>query len=567
MNTEYQTAPDTSAGIQAPKLKTLRPLQLYALLCALIWLLGAALITRYLAEQNLSADLVSEEKALIKETGHILNTLEQTMHQAEQLSKTLSFDRSIITLAKNANQQTAQFDQLDDAARVPFILNLPGAAVVNGLFAQLAQHIETEQLFALNKNGYCIGSSRAEQPDGCIGVNYFTRDYFQAAKAYGSGRQFAIGRVHPTASFFFSTAIKDADAFAGVIVVRQKVGQIVRFLAQQNVRVAMTDKNGVVLSSNQEDLLFQQIAVEGQPLPNKNDIQRIFQRDSLRILPLRFIASPRPELKLVALEGKRYLLFGSALHAGDFLVYVFSPIEPLFLAQQKYWATGGIIIILGLLVILLIERNTNYNQHRLAHLNALSTANRSLALASQELYFLSVTDVLTGIANRRYFTQRLKEEIDRRLRAETTLSQPESTLALLAIDIDFFKAINDTYGHPAGDQAICALATICKNTIRPYDILGRVGGEEFAVLLIDTTAQQAQEIAERIRSSCESSCISFEKAIFNQTCSLGVALYQAGESAEQLLSHADRALYAAKNKGRNCVQVFRDSQAPSHALD
>lgn len=561
MDKEYQTAPDTNAGIQAPKLKAFRPLQAYALACALVWLLGGALITQKLADQNLSADLLYEEKNLIKETGHILNTLEQTMHQAEQLSKTLSFDRSIISLAKLANQQTAQLEALDPAKRVDFTLNLPAAPAVNSLFAQLAQHIETEQLFALSKTGYCIGSSRADQPDGCIGVNYFTRDYFQAAKTHGSGRQFAIGRVHPTPSFFFSTAIKDADEFAGVIVVRQKVGQIVRFLAQQNLRVAVTDKNGVVLSSNQEDLLFQQIAADGQALPSKSDIQRIFQRDTLRILPLKFIASPQPELKLVALDGKRYLLFGSALQAGDFLVYVFSPIEPLFFAQQKYWATGGIIIVLGLLIILLIERNINYTQHRLAHLNALSAANHSLALASQELYFLSVTDVLTGIANRRYFTQRLKEEIDRRLRAETAPNQPDSTLALLAIDIDFFKAINDTHGHPAGDQAICALASICKNTIRPYDILGRVGGEEFAVLLIDTTATQAEEIAERIRSVCETSCITVEKAIFNQTCSIGLALYQPGETAEQFLSHADRALYAAKNTGRNCVQVFNQPSA------
>ncbi|HMW49850.1 MAG TPA: GGDEF domain-containing protein, partial [Cellvibrionaceae bacterium] len=220
------------------------------------------------------------------------------------------------------------------------------------------------------------------------------------------------------------------------------------------------------------------------------------------------------------------------------------------------WATGGIIIVLGLLVILLIERNINYTQHRLAHLNALSAANQSLALASQELYFLSVTDVLTGIANRRFFTRRLKEEIDRHGRAEPSQTQLETTLALLAIDIDFFKTINDTHGHPAGDQAICALASICKNTIRPYDILGRIGGEEFAVLLIDITAPQAEEIAERIRSVCETSSISVEKAIFNQTCSIGMALYQPGESAEQLLAHADRALYAAKHNGRNCVRVF-----------
>ncbi|HRH76711.1 MAG TPA: GGDEF domain-containing protein, partial [Cellvibrionaceae bacterium] len=124
------------------------------------------------------------------------------------------------------------------------------------------------------------------------------------------------------------------------------------------------------------------------------------------------------------------------------------------------------------------------------------------------------------------------------------------------IDIDFFKTINDTYGHPAGDKAICTLASICKSALRPYDVLGRVGGEEFAVLLIDTNAQQAEEIAERIRTLCLNTAIHHEQQIFNQSCSIGVALYQFGDSAEQLLSQADRALYRAKHAGRNCVQVF-----------
>lgn len=557
MDKEYRPGLNgSSESIQAPKLKAFRSLQLHALLAAIMWLLSALFITHHLADKNLRTDLVSEEQSLNKDTGHILTTLEQTMHQAEQLSKTLSFDRSIIKLTQTANQQSAQIEALNDTARVPFILNLSGAAAVNSLFAQLAQHIETEQLFALNQAGYCIASSRAEQQDGCIGVNYFSRDYFQAAKTYGSGRQFAIGRVHPTPSFFFATAISDNNNFAGVVIVRQKVAQIVRFLSQKNMPVAVTDKNGIVLSSNQEDFLFQQIAAEGQALPQKEDVQRIFKRDSLSIVPLKFIASPQPGLKLVALEGKRYLLFGSALQAGDFYVYVFSPIESLFLAQEKYWLTGGIIIVLGLLVILLIERNINYTQHRQAHLNALSAANQSLALASQELYFLSVTDVLTGIANRRFFTARLTEEIDRCLRAEPAHRPAHSTLALLAIDIDFFKTINDTYGHPAGDKAICTLASICKSALRPYDVLGRVGGEEFAVLLIDTNAQQAEEIAERIRTLCLNTAIHHEQQIFNQSCSIGVALYQFGDSAEQLLSQADRALYRAKHAGRNCVQVF-----------
>ncbi|RZA05575.1 MAG: sensor domain-containing diguanylate cyclase [Moraxellaceae bacterium] len=556
MSKEYPQAASASENIQPPKLHGFRPLQFYALLGACLWALCTLLITRHVIAAKLAKDLLNEEKFLVKEVRYVLTAVEQTMHQAEQLSKTLSFDRSIINLAKNANLSAVNSATLDATARAQYVLALPGASAVNGLFAQLAQHVEMDQILLQDKNGYCVGSSRSDQKDGCIGVSYFTRDYFQAARTFGSGRQFAVGRLVPTPSFFFSTAIKDADNFAGVVVVRQTVKQIINILEHQNLTVAMTEKNGIVLSSNRKDMLFQQIAAYGEQMPPQADIQRIFQSDSISALPITLLESPKPELKLILFEGKRYMMLRSATAAEDFYIYVLSPVDALFLAEQKTWGLAVIVLALGLLIILLIERNINYAQHRSAHVNALSAANISLAHASSELYFLSVTDVLTGIANRRFFTQRLEEEIDRRLRGPAANQNAAGTLALLAIDIDFFKKINDTYGHPAGDQAICTLANICKHTIRPYDVLGRIGGEEFAVLLNDTNAQQACEIAERIRTLCATTGVYYENCSFNQTCSIGVALYASGERAEHLLSHADRALYAAKHQGRNCVHVF-----------
>ncbi|HEY6528510.1 MAG TPA: diguanylate cyclase [Cellvibrionaceae bacterium] len=562
MNKEYTQVASASENIQPPKLHGFRSLQFYALLSACLWALCTLLITRHIIATQLTSDLLNEEKLLVKEARYVLTAVEQTMHQAEQLSKTLSFDRSIISLAKNANLSSVNLDSLDAAARTHYVLALAGASAVNGLFAQLAQHVEMDQILLQDKNGYCVGSSRSDQKDGCIGINYVTRDYFQAARTFGSGRQFAVGRLVPTPSFFFSTAIRDTDSFAGVVVVRQTVKQIINILEHQNLTVAMTEKNGIVLSSNREDLLFQQIAAYGEQMPAQADIQRIFQRDSIAVLPITLLDSTRSELKLALFEGKRYMVLRSATEAKDFFIYVLSPVDTYFLAQQKTWILAGVILALGLLIILLVERNINYAQHRSAHVNALSAANISLAHASSELYFLSVTDVLTGIANRRFFTQRLEEEIDRRLRSPLAANQNQAnTLALLAIDIDFFKKINDTYGHPAGDQAICTLANICKQTIRPYDVLGRIGGEEFAVLLNDTNTQQACEIAERIRTLCATTSVYYEDSSFNQTCSIGVALYTLGERAEQLMSHADRALYAAKHQSRNCVHVFSAEEA------
>lgn len=540
--------------VAPPRLKAIRALQFYALLLACAWIVSAVCVSFYWVEEDFVADLHTESRLLEKEVNYVLSSVEQSLHQAEQLSTTLSFDRTILALAKNAAKQTIDLDALDLADRQSYVLNLPGAATVNTLFAQLAQHVETNQIFAQDKHGYCIGTSNSELKNSCLGYNYFNRDYFQKAKQTGSGRQFAIGKVVPTPSFFFSTAIADQGVFLGAVVVRQTVDQIIKIRSHQQLMVAMTEKNGIVLSSNRQELVFQQMPIDAQSLPSKGDIQKVFQRDTLPVIPVQMMPSPREDIKILTVANETYLMARGTVAAGDFSIYIFSPIERFNVSKQKNWGLAGTIILLGLLIVLLVERNINFTQHHLAHLKALSEANKNLALASQELYFLSVTDVLTGIANRRFFTQRLDEEIERQQR--TADEHTTGGLALLAIDIDHFKRINDTYGHPAGDSAIRALAIICKNILRPYDVLGRMGGEEFAVLLNETNAQQAREIAERIRSNCATTSIVQEKSVFNQTCSIGIAIFKPNISAEQLLSQADRALYTAKNAGRNCVKAF-----------
>jgi diguanylate cyclase (GGDEF)-like protein len=122
------------------------------------------------------------------------------------------------------------------------------------------------------------------------------------------------------------------------------------------------------------------------------------------------------------------------------------------------------------------------------------------------------------------------------------------------LDIDHFKRINDTFGHPVGDEAIKAMATTCAEAIRTIDHLGRLGGEEFAVILPDTDLAAALLVAERIRAAVAAIAIPAETANVIFTTSIGVAEQTPSDSSvESLLSRADAALYAAKNGGRNKV--------------
>jgi diguanylate cyclase (GGDEF)-like protein len=175
--------------------------------------------------------------------------------------------------------------------------------------------------------------------------------------------------------------------------------------------------------------------------------------------------------------------------------------------------------------------------------DALDAANESLRKKNDELQRLSITDGLTGLYNRRHLMETLENERRRADRSERTFS-------LLMVDVDHFKRFNDTFGHQAGDEVLLRVAGILRKCTRDVDFPGRYGGEEFCLLLSESTMDGAVEVAERIRA--ELAEISFEGE--NITVSIGAAEYPTdGDSVETVLSSADAALYQAKRRGRDRV--------------
>jgi diguanylate cyclase (GGDEF)-like protein len=159
------------------------------------------------------------------------------------------------------------------------------------------------------------------------------------------------------------------------------------------------------------------------------------------------------------------------------------------------------------------------------------------------------TDFLTGLVSRSHFFELAEHELHRTQRNKKSLS-------VLMMDIDFFKNINDKYGHKTGDLVLQKLADVCKNELREIDIIGRIGGEEFAFVLPETTASLALEVAERIRQILMNTSMQLDQQNrqFNFTVSIGAATMTNFESTvDDLLQKADAALYQAKNSGRNKV--------------
>lgn len=200
------------------------------------------------------------------------------------------------------------------------------------------------------------------------------------------------------------------------------------------------------------------------------------------------------------------------------------------------------------------------NKELLKEITVRKQTEAALRKSEEELRFLATTDPLTGLFNRRHFNKLAEEEIHRVLR----YSRP---LSVMIFDIDFFKRVNDTYGHTSGDMVLKMIARITMETLRAHDISARYGGEEFVVFLPETPVAQAAAVAERLRKQIENTPVEAENETITVTASFGVSDYLGeteGKSLEKIESEfiagADRALYASKDGGRNRVTIFDPEQ-------
>lgn len=213
----------------------------------------------------------------------------------------------------------------------------------------------------------------------------------------------------------------------------------------------------------------------------------------------------------------------------------------------------------GVLVAKSTEKEINLKDREyLNHLakQIATTINRANVYA--EILKHATLDALTGFYNRRQLEERIKQEV-------SNAKRQNAPLCGIMTDIDFFKSVNDTYGHAVGDLVLKTIAKIIRGQLREYDIAGRYGGEEFSILLPFTKINEAQMVAERLRSAIENKVIDISKVnpessvkTIQITISLGIYEMQKDDSDEDLLKKADKALYQAKNTGRNKVVIHNE---------
>ncbi len=409
---------------------------------------------------------------------------------------------------------------------------------LNQLLGIAEKKLGADMIYMLNASGDCIASSNWNTLQNPIGLNFAERDFFKKNKLGQSGMQYAVGKRTRIPGVFFSTPIIQNGKLIGAIVAKANVPNLSFLISQFDAFV--TDSYGVVILARNKSLEMH--AMPGATIRNVPEQQRL----------ARYYRSDFPELKLEAWEDRRlpalikfeneqppHVISTKPLNAYGLQVYVMSEMTTIpALTQNHFWFTL-LLNALGSMVILVIAGLVIH----------FKTIERSKA----QLWKRANFDVLTQLPNRDMFRDRLSQEIKKSDRT----GQP---LALMLIDLDQFKEVNDTLGHDMGDILLQEAARRILNCVRESDTVARLGGDEFTVVLSQlANASHAEDIAQKIiKRLSEPFTLNLEVA--HISASLGITLYPVDAlDIDSMMRNADQAMYVAKNNGRNRYSHFTAS--------
>lgn len=277
---------------------------------------------------------------------------------------------------------------------------------------------------------------------------------------------------------------------------------------------------------------------------------------SVAILALTFLMYHANDLRpLMIIFYPAILVFGQLrlntrqmLETSAFAIVCFMSMAALLLTRHPDQTDSYLLFMELLLLMVILPWYALIGGYMSRLRQQVRNTNRQLEQALADINEIAIRDDLTQVYNRRHLMQLLN-------RQKNLTDRGDHPFAVCLLDLDLFKRINDTYGHQAGDTVLVTVTEQLGRHMRSIDFLGRYGGEEFLLVLVDTDLQGALEVAERVRKLVGQLKFPGLDGV-HATVSAGIAEYQPGETIDELLERADRALYQAKKAGRNCVHAI-----------
>lgn len=511
-------------------------LLLAALWCVATWMLSGMFSWRR------GMDVVERERryAIVTAENIALNISQKLLH-VRSVPIILSQDGGVVSVLEKFGPQVAK----SALSAVENRTLWQGDAAIQGLtqrLDKLRDEIDLHTLFVLNAAGDCIAAGKPPESPNFIGMNYADRQYFIEAQKNNNGRQFAVGRTDNVGALFYAKPVLARGQFVGAVVSRINVKNLTNLVLDQEVFV--TDENGVVILARDAGMLMKVLPGSRSLDSGSEVLEGVYKRKTFAELDFR----PLPfgdAGDVVQWKTADHPFVHAQSSAKDELVtvHVLRNLGQISVINKERFLWFGLASLAGVLLLALVFG-------MIAYVRSISRHRRELLGLNENLARQAHTDVLTGCANRRCFLAMLEAERQRSLRQALPLS-------MLSLDIDHFKQVNDIYGHPGGDAVLRHLVSVVESVIRPTDRLGRVGGEEFGILLPHTTACDAASIAERVRAAVEESPAVYEQETIAFTVSIGVSqwILETQERVDEFICRCDKALYEAKDRGRNQVRA------------
>jgi diguanylate cyclase (GGDEF)-like protein len=425
----------------------------------------------------------------------------------------------------------------------------PGDVNEENVFLQtIASSFGLDLIYVMNANGISVAASNWDSPASTVGLNYSDREHYQTAITGIPGRQFAVGRTSKVPGFYFSMPVRKDNQVIGTVGVKLDQPRLLHL-----VRVAgsiISDDYGVVVLAENPKYMFN--AVPGAKVYELSPtrLMKRYAREEFPALPLKAAGMAKhPDIML--LDNRPVLIGSRSLIDAGLTIHAISDFDVLDDIQRlRYFvfvsaSVVSVLLLWGLWIAVLYFLRARHYRRRLEVVNV------QLSQLNNELQEQATHDFLTGTLNQRAFATILGTELER-------VKRYGGDLCLAIIDIDHFKRVNDSRGHAVGDVALKFLVDAVSERLRRTDVLARLGGEEFALLMPNTSPDEGVQVIDRMRQAISTLAVPGQEPPLLLTFSAGVAGWRPGVTDRALLNSADKALYAAKGSGRN--RVMKDEE-------
>ncbi len=464
-----------------------------ALLSALAWFASGAQ-----AEKN-QAKLLERERVMALTTAETISAnLGRNLGQMYSVPMVLAKDPSVISALQRFGPDVKPSPLPVDMRRSIWLSDPEFIRLIHR-FEEIITQADINQIWIVNAAADCFISAGFKENLTASGANYVKRYYYQEGKKGRAASQFAVGATSSIPGLYFSSPVTVNGRFLGVVVVKLELPKLEPLLATSNSLIS--DENGVVILARQPDLMMKTMpGATVSRLPDsalKNRYRRT-TFEAIDIRPTDKADSP----DLIHWQGSElpYIMKKRDLPDEIISIYVLRPLNELAQIRHDRLWLFTLLSVIGFLMVTLAAGAAAYL--------------RRSREAKEELTLLANTDALTRCSNRRCFLAALDNQWRSALRYNSTFS-------VISLDLDHFKSINDRFGHSGGDQVLCHFVDIVGRNLRSCDTLGRIGGEEFAILLPQTTATGALAVADRIMSTSKAHPVLLEMIEFSYTCSGG----------------------------------------------